>query len=902
MPDRDSTTATARPHGEVVTRGESDDHPATPTKLGRGTEVSRYLVLDEIGSGGMGRVFSAHDPELDRRVAIKVLFDGSNVPSSSGANELLREGRALASLRHPNIVSVYDVGWYEGELFIAMEYVEGQTLDVWQRAHAKDHSELLRHYLEAGAALAAAHDASVIHGDFKPANVMVDETGRTVVLDFGLARSMTDPEKLRDSDREGTARGIGTPAYMAPEQHAFQRPTQWSDQFSFCVAVYEAFVGRRPFPHKSVLQLTESVLGGKWEEPGDAMPAWVWQVIQRGLQVDPRDRFVDMHALLQALDPVRRRRRIGLVVGGTTALAGLVGLGMLFADRAGPCDRADVQLAGIWDADVRTKLDTRHEGVAAWPAVRGRLDGFASAWTAAWQETCEATHVHATQSEALLDHRMSCLQSDRIAVEAAVRQLETGDRTLVQRAARLPVFDRDGNRCRTRALGNRVPPPPPGQRREEYELLMRVAAEQYAVAALANDPRTALRRLDAIELSDDTHPDIVRAIEFSRAEAYLQLDRPKDAQAAWSRAAEAADAAGDDAAFVKIASVLAYLEVRELDRQDAAEVWLDRARSRSKKVELSHRERFTLELRAAVVTRTRGEPKKAAEALEDLLENEGPFATDDHLGTAHHNLGELRNQLRQRDEAIEHFRLAIEFRSTALGADHRQVGQSRFMLSRVHIEQGALDLAEQELERAAAIFANVEGGAAERVMAEEARAILSAMRGDPARASEQMQAVIELAQNTLAPEDRRNATLLVNHARMLMMQGKLDQAAVEVTKGLDLEERIVGPEHHGLVDGLSLLAEIELGRGNPKEAEALGMRAASLASSSHVALELRVSALMARAHARCDADVAGRDASKLLDDAPADVSPAAIEAMREGLAGLAQSVGAYPGCADEPTG
>ena len=120
VPDRDSTTATARPHAEVVTRGESDDHPATPTKLGRGTEVSRYLVLDEIGSGGMGRVFSAHDPELDRRVAIKVLFDGSNVPSSSGANELLREGRALASLRHPNIVSVYDVGWYEGELFIAM--------------------------------------------------------------------------------------------------------------------------------------------------------------------------------------------------------------------------------------------------------------------------------------------------------------------------------------------------------------------------------------------------------------------------------------------------------------------------------------------------------------------------------------------------------------------------------------------------------------------------------------------------------------------------------------------------------------------------------------------------------------------------------------------------------------
>lgn len=902
MPDRDSTTATARPHAEAVTRGESDDHPATPTKLGRGAEVSRYLVLDEIGSGGMGRVFSAHDPELDRRVAIKVLFDGSNVPSSSGANELLREGRALASLRHPNIVSVYDVGWYEGELFIAMEYVEGQTLDVWQREHSKDHDALLRHYLEAGAALAAAHDASIIHGDFKPANVMVGPEGRTVVLDFGLARSMTDPEKLRDSDREGTARGIGTPAYMAPEQHAFERPTQWSDQFSFCVAVYEAFVGRRPFPHKSVLQLTSSVLGGKWEEPGDAMPAWVWQVVQRGLQVDPRDRFVDMHALLEALDPIRRRRRIGIAVGGTATLAGLAGLAAMIAERPGPCEQADAQLAGIWDADVRARLDSRHGDVAAWPGVRGRLDAFASAWTAAWQETCEATHVHATQSEALLDHRMSCLQSDRIAVEAAVHQLETGDRTLVQRAARLRVFDRDGNRCRTRALGNRVPPPPPGPSREEYELLMRVAAEQYAVAAIANDPGTALRRLDAVELSEDAHPDVIRAIEFSRAEAYLQLDQPKDAHAAWSRAAEAADAAGDDAAFVKIASVLAYLEVRELDRQDAAEVWLDRARSRSKTVELSHPERFTLELRAAVVTRSRGEPKEAALALEDLLENEGPFASDDHLGTAHHNLGELRNQLRQPDEAIEQFRLAIEFRSAALGADHRQVGQSRFMLSRVHIEQGSLDLAERELDQAAAIFANVEGGAAERVVAEETRAILSAMRGDPAQASEQMRTVIALARDTLDPKDRRNATLLVNHARMLMMQGKLDEAADEVTKGLDLEERIVGPEHHGLTDGLALLAEIELGRGNPEQAEALGMRAAALATSPLTALELRVASLIARAHAKCEVEAAREAASALLDDAPDDVSSAAIEAMRQELGGLSKSIGAYPGCIDKAQG
>ena len=888
-------TATTPPQDNVVTRGETDELPPPSPSIERGAEVSRYLVLDTIGSGGMGRVFSAHDPELDRRVAIKVLYDGDNAPSSSGANELLREGRALASLRHPNIVSVYDIGWHHGELFIAMEYVEGKTLDVWLRKHDPSPTTVLEHFLQAGNALAAAHDAGFVHGDFKPANVMVEPSGRTVVLDFGLARSMTDPERLRESSLDGTLGGVGTPAYMAPEQHAFERATPWSDQFSFCVSLYEAFVGKRPFPQRSLVELTQAVLDGAWEDPGNAIPGWVWRHVERGLAVDPRDRHPDMHALLRALDPTRRRRRLFTVGAGLIGVSAVAAVGSMVAP-ADPCSEASAQLAGLWDSETQQTLDVAHAEVAAWPSVRSRLDGFASRWTAAWQETCEATHVHETQSAALLDRRMACLQSDRIAVAAAVDQLRRGDRSTVQRAAWLPVFDRDGRRCRTEALGRRLPLPPAGPQRERYEALLQVAAEQYAASALSNDPHAALAVLDGIEADEQTHPDVRGAIAHARAEAFLQLDQPKDAHAAWTRAAQAADAAGDDAAFVRYASILAFLDVQELDRVDAAQVWIERARSRAAGAELTHGERFALELRGAVVTRFAGDVQGSIAALEALQESEGPFANDDQQGTLHHNLGELFNEIGRRSDALEQFKLAIELRSAALGSDHRYVGQSRFLLSRVLIEEGLLDEAERETEAAAAIFANVEGGAPERVMAEESRAILHAMRGDLPRAEEQMRAVLTLADATLAPDDRRIATVLVNHGRMLMMLGKAEQAIAEVQRGLDLEEAALGPDHHALTDGLALLAQIELGLGHARKAQRLAERAASLETAPLTRLELRLAALICRAHAECDTVAARKEADALLNAGPADVSAADLEDARASVKSWDEAVAAYPAC------
>lgn len=890
MPSSDSSNATSRPESMLITRADGD---TGSSEIQRGTQVSRYLVLDMLGAGGMGRVFTAHDPELDRQVAIKVLFDESTSASSSGANELLREGRALASLRHPNIVSVYDVGWHEGELFIAMEYVEGQTLGAWQRETPRSSADILARYLEAGEALTAAHDAGVVHGDFKPSNVMVEPSGRAVVLDFGLALSMRESPTPADGDQENTRRGVGTPAYMAPEQHLHERATPASDQFAFCVALYEAFVGQRPFPQKSMLALTQAVLEGTSEDPGDRMPRWVWREVQRGLQVDPRERHPDMRTLLQRLDPAPRRRKQVSLALGLAGLATVIGVATAVSG-AEPCAQARPQLGGTWDAETRATLEQRFGNEEAWAGVRTQLDAFSERWLANWTEACEATHVHETQSEALLDRRMACLEADRVAVEIAVTHLRSGERDTLQRAVSSNVFDRDGSGCRADALVHRRPPPPEGPARDAYDALRRDAMDLYVAAAFENDARAVLQRVEALPLPEDVHPDIAAAVEHTQAEAHYQLGQYEQAREAWMRAARAADAAGDDISFVHLASILAFLDASKLDRIDAAAVWVERAHSRAQTVELPDRERLLLALRGATVLRHQGKLLEAAEALQHLLDTAGPSSTAGQRGTAHHNLGEILFALNRHTDAEDAFRSAIELRTSALGSDHRDVGHSRFYLSRVLIEGGNLDEAAGELERAANIFAHVEGGGAERVMTEESRAILSAMRGDIPLALRQMKAVLTLARELLEPKDRRHATLHINYGRMLMMAGQLDTAAEEAERGLRMEEEIRGPTHHDLVNGLSLLGEIELNRGNPRAAHEHCERALSLAKTADERLALGLTAWMCQAHVDCDAAAATREANALIDGSGATESTRTEAKAR--LEQWPQLIADYPAC------
>jgi serine/threonine protein kinase len=361
--------------------------PARPVTVGR------YRITARIGSGGMGMVYRAHDPELARDVAVKVM--NANAFGEDEARlaraRLVREARAMARLAHPNVIHVYDVGTVEQGVFIAMELVEGHPLDVWlEHNRGRSWQHVLARLVDAGRGLAAAHAAGVIHRDFKPENVLVGDDGRVRVCDFGLAGGpLSSPAEPLQPSQSGRARFdadsvgdsltrtgalLGTPRYMPPEADAGAPASARSDQFSFCVALYEALYGTPPFRGNDVGEYRKNVRRGRVvpPPPETKVKAWVHSEIVRGLAVDPAQRHPGMEALLERLeaalpDPrrhARRRRRlwIGAALVAVAAVVGIVGGARWSVGRSGP------------DPDTTQDTERRPSAAAVSPQI-DRDDG-----------------------------------------------------------------------------------------------------------------------------------------------------------------------------------------------------------------------------------------------------------------------------------------------------------------------------------------------------------------------------------------------------------------------------------------------------------------------------------------------------------------------------------------------
>ncbi len=271
----------------------------------------RYEVTRTVGLGGMGVVYEAHDPHLHRRVALKVMRADLSIGDEAQARAL-REARAMAQVSHPNVVAVYDVGVVDRQIFIAMEYVDGETLKSFMRTKPP-WRQVFERLLQAGEGLVAAHDVGLVHRDFKPENVLLGKDGRVRVTDFGLARlaSSRDPEAPSVSGRTRdvlttltrTNLFVGTPAYMSPEQFAGKPSDPRSDQFAFCVVLYETLYGRRPFRGADLQELAANAISETVEIPrlkADE-PAAMREALLKGLDRDPAKRHATMHALLAAL-------------------------------------------------------------------------------------------------------------------------------------------------------------------------------------------------------------------------------------------------------------------------------------------------------------------------------------------------------------------------------------------------------------------------------------------------------------------------------------------------------------------------------------------------------------------------------------------------------------------------
>jgi len=316
-----------------------DGPPGSDGVLPPGTKFGRYVIQKVLGEGGMGVVYEAFDPSLNRKIAIKVLrvskTIGTAMDTRSAKDRLLREAQAMAQVGHPNLVAVYDVGTYGDSVFIAMEFVNGKTLRDWRPdVPKKDWRSVLDAYIQAGAGLSAAHHCKLIHRDFKPENVMIGyEDSRVRVMDFGLVRSVSTPEDLEGNTSDALAKPLtqtgmimGTPAYMAPEQFLGEPTDHRTDQFAFCVALYEAMYGHRPFKGKTASALARNVLRGHIELPtrkSNTVPGYVLDALLKGLQTDPADRHDSMDVMLDALrEPADTPSRPWLLYITTILVAG----------------------------------------------------------------------------------------------------------------------------------------------------------------------------------------------------------------------------------------------------------------------------------------------------------------------------------------------------------------------------------------------------------------------------------------------------------------------------------------------------------------------------------------------------------------------------------------------------
>jgi serine/threonine protein kinase len=418
--------------------------------LGAGARLERYMILQLIGRGAMGVVYAAYDPQLDRRIALKLLHPDAAADRAELQQRFLREAQSMARLAHPNVVAVHDVGLLDGEVFLAMEFVDGETLSQWLQSQPRTASEILAAFVQAAHGLAGAHRAGIVHRDFKPDNVLVGRDGRVRVTDFGLARR-DDATGARAAGAAPTAVGatvdgalLGTPAFMAPEQLRGERAGAASDQFAFSAALYRALFGQGPFADDgNFAALREAVLRGVVRKPKSlaGVPAHVTRALWRGLALEAGARFADMDQLIAALTRDPRRRVVpALAIAATVAMA-IGGATLALNARRHVCTGAEAawgdtsSLARLEAVRASFRASGRAWADDTFARVLATLAQYRREWLEMHQGACQATRVRGEQSEAQLDVRMACLKERQHEAATLIELFGEASPELVDRAA-----------------------------------------------------------------------------------------------------------------------------------------------------------------------------------------------------------------------------------------------------------------------------------------------------------------------------------------------------------------------------------------------------------------------------------------------------------------------------------
>jgi len=703
--------------------------------------IGRYLLLGTLGQGGMGKVLCAHDETLGRDVALKVLHEARE----RHGQRLLREAQALARLSHPNVVRVYDVDEIDGRLCMAMELVHGTPLDQWQRL-PRAWSDVVAVYRQAGRGLAAAHAEGLVHRDFKPANCILDGQGVVKVLDFGLARgvgaepeppvpeaerthggdSMSGDDSIRASrsqrmlDQALTRTGtmLGTLAYMAPEQLLGKPADPRSDQFAFCVSLYYALYGTRPFGGSTAIALLYAIQSQRLEPlPARTglppVPKWLFEVVRRGLSVAGHQRYADMEALLAELDRgLARRRRLRAAALGTVLAVGLGGalvMGGAFEPEQ-PCDGLREQEMSAWTDDDRRAVGTALEA-AALPEgshvhehVEERLDDYARAWAEARADACEATWVRREAGEQALARRMACLDERVVSVRAVVAQLATADaRTAAFGTAAVDALPSLAPCADVQAL-LRERTPVPEQLADQAAAIRELVARSWASGATGDDGRGMEAADRAVEAAEALVEAPVLRLEalHNRGHLLRAARRWGEARRDLEAALALAEQDDDDARALDVLIEL-VLVAHEADESPVAAAWLAVAAGKLVRFEGDPRrvaQRQWLEAVVALGANRPGDAVAAAEravASYDALE---PRAEGEQLAVLM-LLGDARRK--QRDlEAAEHA-IARALALAEAGGHLPQVALALYKHAHLHYLQGRHAIAEPLLERSLAL-------------------------------------------------------------------------------------------------------------------------------------------------------------------------------------------------------
>jgi tetratricopeptide (TPR) repeat protein len=914
--------------------GAPDDSAAP---LPSGATIGRFVVIGTLGRGGMGVVLSAYDPILDRRVALKLLRPGAwrGSSESEGRARLQKEAQAMARLAHPNVVAVHDAGTVGEQLFIAMEYVDGQTLRAWLTGKHNWH-QVVRMFAAAGAGLQAAHAAGLVHRDFKPENVLIGKDGRPRVVDFGLVSGVranltveedssdeaapapdADADLLADPLLTPRSPGVtrhgavlGTPGYMSPEQLRGEPSDAKADQFSFCVALYEALNGAPPFPEPEYRQ---ALLEGRVASLPKLAPRWLGEVVLRGLRAAPDERWPDMGALLAALarDPAQPRRRALIAGGIILATAALVAEARSLREQRGAACSAQVaraRLREVWDPPRRLAAERAFAATGlpyaadSFARVAAALDRYTAAWVTMHEEACRATRVEGRQSDSLLDLRMACLERRRATLAALTGEWAHGVdaqalENAITAAASLPPLDECAD---ARALGERVPPP-------------RAAATRARIDATHADLDRARALRDARRLQEAR-----AAAEAAHKSAGAEGYAPLTAEAAFllgslehafgepaavaplEEAARLAAQAGDDrlaaAAAVELVGAMADggMAPSAIVSAPLAEALVVRAGNRPEQrgglrlwqgAALIQAERnpegvTALSEARALLTQSLGarDPLALNAGLRlynalwqtadyhrrDTLGRELLATELEVLGPDHPQTGVLLGRLGLAATRAGDFATAHELIDRNLAIQTRAYGETSLPAAVAINLRGVLEESEDHLDAAAQDYEHVlairrQLLAADHPLVAHALANLAGARRLQHRYAEALADVataLAIMRRTYGEAHSDVAWEMGVRADILADQGELQQARETYQQALAIWNRIKGPQHLDTVEAMVSLAQLDARMGRCEEVRRLVVPAQATVEAVHGKSHSMVAKALAMV-ARCDLDEQG---------------------------------------------